>query len=58
MVNFENTQQVWIYTIDGRLAFTQKDNLENLNLAHLEKGIYVVKMLNNNVVRSSKMQKR
>ena len=58
MVNFENTQQVWIYTIDGRLAFTQKGNLENLNLAHLEKGVYVVKMLNNNVVRSSKMQKR
>ncbi len=57
-VNFENTQQVWIYTIDGKLVFTQKGNLETVNLSHLNRGIYMVKMLNNNVVRSAKMQKR
>lgn len=55
---FENTEHIWIYTIDGKLAFTQKGNLDNVNLSELEKGIYVVKMLNNSVVRSSKMQKR
>ena len=57
-INFRNTQQAWIYTIDGKLVFTQKGNLENVNAESLEKGIYVVKMLNNGVVRSSKMQKR
>lgn len=58
MVSFENTQQVWIYTMDGKLAFTQKGNLESVNLSGLENGLYVVKMLNNSVVRSAKMQKR
>ena len=43
---------------DQGSQYDEKGNLENLNLAHLEKGVYVVKMLNNNVVRSSKMQKR
>ena len=57
-ISFKNTQQMWIYSLDGKLIFTQKDNLDNVNISELNNGLYVVKMLNGSVVRSAKLQKR
>lgn len=57
IVNFRNTQQVWIYSINGKLMFTQKGNLDNVNLNSFDSGVYMVKMLNNNVVRTEKLKK-
>jgi len=57
-ISFKNTQQMWIYSLDGKLIFTQKDNLDNVNISQLNNGLYVVKMLNNSVVRSAKLQKK
>lgn len=57
-VRFENTQEVWIYTLEGKLAFTQKGGLDNVNLSTLSSGMYLVKMLNNNVIRTAKLQKK
>ena len=57
-ISFKNTQQMWIYSLDGKLIFTQKDNMDNVNISELNNGLYVVKMLNGSVVRSAKLQKR
>ncbi|MBP8790263.1 MAG: hypothetical protein KBH01_02390 [Breznakibacter sp.] len=56
-VCFENVEEVWIYSIDGKLVFTQKDCLGSVSMGGLKPGVYVVKMLNNSVVRTSKLKK-
>lgn len=58
LIRFENTQEVWIYTLEGKLVFTQKGNLESVNVAKLVPGIYLVKMLNKQVVRNRKLIKK
>ncbi len=57
-VYFENVEEVWIYSLEGRLVFTQKGCLDYVNLEMLTPGVYVVKMLNQNVVRTSKLKKQ
>ncbi len=57
-VRFDNTQEVWIYNLEGKLVFTQKGGLDNVNLNMLNQGTYVVKMLNNSVIRNAKLQKK
>lgn len=56
-VYFENVEEVWIYSLDGKLVVTQKGCVDHLNLDMLKSGVYVVKMLNKNVVRTAKLKK-
>lgn len=56
-VYFENVEQAWIYTLDGKLVMKIDECDNTVNLSSLKQGVYIVKMLNNNVVRSSKLRK-
>jgi hypothetical protein len=58
MIHFDNVESVWIYTLDGKLVFSQLDCVETANIGFLKPGLYIVKMLNNSVVRSTKLIKR
>ncbi len=58
VVNFENTQSVWIYSIDGKLMLTENLKSSQVNVSSLPKGIYMVKMLNKGVIRSAKLIKK
>ncbi len=56
-VYFENVEQAWIYTLEGKLVMKIDECDNTINLSSLKQGVYIVKMLNNNVVRSSKLRK-
>ncbi len=58
LIHFEAAEQVWIYTLEGKLVHSQKGYLENVGIDHLDDGVYLVKMLNNNVIRSQKLIKQ
>lgn len=57
VIHLKNTQEVWIFTLDGKMVLNQAGNLDNLRISHLEKGVYLMKMLDNNVLRSAKLIK-
>lgn len=57
VIHFNSVQEVWIYTLDGKLVLNEAGNLDNVQINTLEKGVYVVKMLDNSVIRSAKLIK-
>ena len=57
IIHFENVEQVWIYTVDGQLVYSNKNGINQLNVNFLNKGIYMVRMLDNNVIRTRKLIK-
>lgn len=57
VIHFENVEQVWIYTVDGQLVYSNKNSIDQLNIDFLNKGIYMVRMLDNNVIRTRKLIK-
>lgn len=58
IIFFENVQQVWIYALDGRLVYSDKGkSLSQADVSALSPGLYTVRMLYNNVIRSRKLLK-
>lgn len=57
VLQLENVQQIWIYTLDGKLLYGDKGNISKVDVSDLTPGMYIVKMLNENVVRSKKLIK-
>lgn len=57
VIHFNEAEEIWIYTLDGKLVLNQNTNLDNVSVSKLEKGSYLVKMLNKSVVRSAKLIK-
>lgn len=55
MAYFVNTDKAWFYTIDGRCVKHVADAKVAASVADLTKGVYVVKMQNGQIVRSSKV---
>ena len=51
-IMFENVEKAWIYTIDGKFVAFANNNPAQVEVAE---GVYLVKMMNNNVVRSEKV---
>ncbi len=58
VVNFENTESVWIYSLEGKLMLTKNLKSSQVNVSTLPKGVYMVKMLNKGVIRSAKLIKK
>ncbi len=58
VVNFKNTQSVWIYSIDGKLMLTENLKSSQVNVSNLPKGVYMVRMFNKGVIRSAKLIKK
>ncbi len=58
VVNFKNTQSVWIYSVDGKLMLRKNLKSSQVNVSNLPKGVYMVRMLNKGVVRSGKLIKK
>ncbi len=56
-IHFDNVQEVWIYTLEGKLVFKQNDCLETVNISNLKPGMYIVKMLNNSVESCAQLDK-
>lgn len=54
---FEATDNVMVYNIAGSLVASQKGGVHRLDLSDLPKGIYLVKMEKNNVIRTQKLIK-
>ncbi len=52
---FTNTEKAWFYDVNGRCMKFVADASEAANVGELAKGVYVVKMLNNRVIRSVKV---
>lgn len=53
-LNFRNVEKAWVYTADGRLVkYVQQPS--SLNVAGYAAGAYIVKMQNQNVIRSQKV---
>lgn len=52
---FTNTEKAWFYDVNGRCLKFVADATSSANVSDLAKGVYVVKMLNNRVVRSVKV---
>lgn len=56
VVYFENVQQVWIYSFDGKLVHSNKGMaIEKADISSLTPGAYIVRMLNEKVIRSGKL---
>ena len=60
--NFENMIKVEIYDALGRLSFTQNkfstQNKLSLNISELERGIYIMKLYNNNKISVKRIIKK
>jgi hypothetical protein len=60
--NFENMFKVEIYDALGRLSFTQNKfstgNKLSLNISELERGIYILKLYNNNKISVKRIIKK
>ena len=60
--NFENMFKVEIYDALGRLSFTQNkfstQNKLSLNISELERGIYIMKLYNNNKISVKRIIKK
>ena len=60
--NFENMFKVEIYDALGRLSFTQNKlptgNKLSLNISELERGIYILKLYNNNKISVNRIIKK
>lgn len=52
---FTNTEKAWIYDINGRCVKFVADASSTVSLNDLASGVYIVKMLNKQVIRSSKV---
>ena len=53
-LKFSNVEKAWIFGLDGSL-FKVLDNPQQYEIKSLSKGIYLVKMLNSNVIRTQKV---
>lgn len=53
-LKFSNVEKAWIFGVDGSLVKVL-DNPQQYEIKSLPKGIYLVKMLNNNVIRTQKV---
>jgi len=52
IINFSTKiGEVWIYSIDGSLVHYVKNAKDNINLNHLNKGIYFAKTKDNNLIK-------
>ncbi len=49
---FKNVEKAWVYTLEGRFVAFANNNPAQINIAE---GTYLVKMMNNNVIRSQKV---
>ena len=52
---FNNVEKAWFYDVNGRVVKHVADAASSANVSDLAKGVYVVKMLNNRVVTSTKV---
>lgn len=57
VLNFTDVEKAWIYNVNGRLAKFVQDATETVNVSDLAAGVYVVKMLRGQVVRTAKFVK-
>lgn len=57
VIHFKNVKQVWIYTVDGQLVYSNKNGIDQLNIDFLNKGIYMIRMMDNNIIRTRKLIK-
>lgn len=55
MAYFVNTDKAWFYGVDGRCVKHVADASVAVSVADLTKGVYVVKMQNGQVIRSTKV---
>lgn len=53
-LKFSNVEKAWIFGVEGSLVKVL-DNPQQYEIKSLPKGIYLVKMLNNNVIRTQKV---
>ena len=53
-LKFSNVEKAWIFGVDGSLVKVL-DNPQQYEIKSLPKGIYLVKMLNNNIIRTQKV---
>ena len=53
-LKFSNVEKAWIFGVNGSLVKVL-DNPQQYEIKSLPKGIYLVKMLNNNVIRTQKV---
>ena len=58
VVHFVNADNVKIYNIAGVLVESSEGNISSVDLSHLTKGIYIVKMGKNGVVMNSRLFKK
>lgn len=58
VVNFSNVDNVKIYNTAGVLVQSFEGEIGSVNLSRLEKGIYIVKMGKNGVVKNSRLFKK
>lgn len=58
VIFFKDVEKVWIYTLTGQMVKFVAGSPENLNVADLATGMYLVKMECNNVIRSQKLYKK
>lgn len=55
VINFNNVEKAWIYSVDGRLVEFVNGNPTHVNAAQYPAGVYLVKMQYKNVIRSAKV---
>lgn len=58
VINFENVDKAWIYTVSGQLVKYVDNNPSSVNVSEITPAVYVVKMQKGQVVRSQKMFKK
>ena len=56
MINFKNVDNAWIYNVNGGIV-KYLTNPSSVSIADLANGVYIVRMQNNNVIRSGKFIK-
>lgn len=56
MINFQNVDNAWIYNVNGGIV-KYLTNPSSVSIADLANGVYIVRMQNNNVIRSGKFIK-
>ena len=56
MINFKNVDNAWIYNVNGGIV-KYLTNPSSVSIADLANGVYIVRMQNNNVIRSGKFVK-
>ena len=53
-VSFENVERAWVFSVDGRTVKSLVSP-KSFNTDELAAGVYLVKMLNRNVIRTQKI---